>query len=223
MSTITERLNAFRATLPEGVALVAISKNHSVEMIEEAYAAGQRRFGENYILEMADKAARLPKDIEWHFTGHLQTNKLKHLAPFVHTIQSVDSWRLLCMIDRQAARHDKVINCLLQLHVAQEETKYGLSPDECFALLNEHPWRELKHVRITGLMAMASNTDDEQQVRSEFAHVRTCWEEVKRRFFADDDAFATLSGGMTNDYLLAIAEGANMVRIGSAIFGARQY
>jgi pyridoxal phosphate enzyme (YggS family) len=222
MSTITERLNAFRATLPEGVALVAISKNHSVEMIEEAYAAGQRRFGENYILEMADKAARLPKDIEWHFTGHVQTNKLKHLAPFVHTIQSVDSWRLLSMIDRQAARHDKVINCLLQLHVAQEETKYGLSPDECFALLNEHPWRELKHVRITGLMAMASNTDDEQQVRSEFAHVRTCWKEVKQRFFADDDAFVTLSEGMTDDYLLAIAEGANMVRIGSAIFGARK-
>lgn len=223
MNNITERLNAIRATLPEGVTLVAISKYHPAEMIEEAYAAGQRRFGENHILEMADKAARLPKDIEWHFTGHVQTNKLKHMAAFVHTIQSVDSWRLLCEIDRQAARHDRVIDCLLQLHVAQEETKYGLTPDACLALLEENPWRELKHVRITGLMAMATNTDDEQQVRSEFARVHTVWEEVKRRFFADDDAFAILSEGMTDDYPLAVAEGANMVRIGSAIFGVREY
>ena len=223
MSTLAERLDAIRAILPEGVTLVAISKYHPAEMIAEAYAAGQRRFGENHILEMADKAARLPKDIEWHFTGHVQTNKLKHMAPFVHTIQSVDSWRLLCEIDRQAARYDRVIACLLQLHVAQEETKYGLTPDACLALLADNPWRELQHVRITGLMAMATNTDDEQQVRSEFARVRALFDEVKERFFADDPSFAILSEGMTADYPLAIAEGANMVRIGSALFGEREY
>lgn len=222
MSTLTERLDAIRATLPEGVTLVAISKYHPAERIEEAYAAGQRRFGENHILEMADKAARLPRDIEWHFTGHVQTNKLKHMAAFVHTIQSVDSWRLLCEIDRQAAHHDRVIHCLLQLHVAQEETKYGLTPDACRALLADNPWRELQHVRITGLMAMATNTDDEQQVRSEFARVREFYKEVKEQYFANDDAFATLSEGMTDDYTLAIAEGSNMVRIGSAIFGQRE-
>lgn len=223
MSTLTERLTAIRTTLPRGVTLVAISKYHPVEMIEEAYAAGQRKFGENHILEMAEKAARLPKDIEWHFTGHVQTNKLKHMAPFVHTIQSVDSWRLLCEIDRQAARHNRVINCLLQLHVAREETKFGLTPDACFALLNENPWRDLKHVRITGLMAMATNTDDAKQVQDEFARVRTIWEEVKQRFFPNDDAFAILSEGMTDDYNIAIAQGSNMVRIGSAIFGLREY
>lgn len=223
MSTLTERLTAIRTTLPKGVTLVAISKYHPVEMIEEAYAAGQRKFGENHILEMAEKAARLPKDIEWHFTGHVQTNKLKHMAPFVHTIQSVDSWRLLCEIDRQAARHNRVINCLLQLHVALEETKFGLTPDACFALLNENPWRDLKHVRITGLMAMATNTDDAKQVQDEFARVRTIWEEVKQRFFHNDDAFAILSEGMTDDYNIAIAQGSNMVRIGSAIFGLREY
>lgn len=223
MSTLTERLTAIRTTLPRGVTLVAISKYHPVEMIEEAYAAGQRKFGENHILEMAEKAARLPKDIEWHFTGHVQTNKLKHMAPFVHTIQSVDSWRLLCEIDRQAARHNRVINCLLQLHVAREETKFGLTPDACFALLNENPWRDLKHVRITGLMAMATNTDDAKQVQDEFARVRTIWEEVKQHFFPNDDAFAILSEGMTDDYNIAIAQGSNMVRIGSAIFGLREY
>ena len=223
MTGITERLEALRATLPEGVALVAISKYHPADAIAEAYAAGQRRFGENHILEMAEKAATLPADIEWHFTGHVQTNKLKHMASFVHTIQSVDSWRLLCEIERHAARYDRVIRCLLQVHIAQEETKYGLTPDALMALLTDNPWRALRHVRITGLMAMASHTDDAAQVQKEFAQVQALFKEVKSRFFADDDAFGTLSEGMTDDYMLAIAEGANMVRIGSAIFGERVY
>ena len=221
--SITERLEAVRASLPESVTLVAISKYHPAEAILEAYAAGQRRFGENHVMEMAEKAATLPADIEWHFTGHVQTNKIKYMAPFVHTIQSVDSFRALNEINRHALRHDRTIRCLLQLHVAQEETKFGLRPDECLRLLADEPWRELKGVRITGLMAMATNTDDEAQVRSEFRTVREFFDRVKREFFADDEEFATLSEGMTDDYPLAVAEGANMVRIGSAIFGQRVY
>lgn len=210
-----------RASLKEGVQLVAISKYHPKEKIEEAYAAGQRRFGENYILEMAEKAAVLPKDIEWHFTGHVQTNKIKFMAPFVHTIQSVDSFHALSEINKHALRNERTIHCLLQLHVAQEDTKYGLTPDECLHLLRTEPWRELKGVRITGLMAMATNTNNEVQIRKEFHSVRTFFEQVKKEFFADDTEFSILSEGMTDDYPIAISEGANMVRIGSAIFGPR--
>lgn len=218
---VQEQLEKIRKALPDGVTLVAISKYHPKEMIEEAYVAGQRRFGENHVMEMADKAAALPKDIEWHFTGHVQTNKIKYMASFVHTIQSVDSYRVLEQISNAALRHQRIINCLLQLHVAQEETKYGLSPAECLDLLENAPWRALPGIRITGLMAMATNTDNERQIRDEFRTVRMFFQQVKERFFADDPAFTILSEGMTNDYPLAIAEGANMVRIGSAIFGAR--
>ncbi|MBO7498329.1 MAG: YggS family pyridoxal phosphate-dependent enzyme [Bacteroidaceae bacterium] len=219
--SIAGRLETVRASLKEGVQLVAISKYHPKEKIEEAYAAGQRRFGENYILEMAEKAAVLPKDIEWHFTGHVQTNKIKFMAPFVHTIQSVDSFHALSEINKHALRNERTIHCLLQLHVAQEDTKYGLTPDECLHLLRTEPWRELKGVRITGLMAMATNTNNEVQIRKEFHSVRTFFEQVKKEFFADDTEFSILSEGMTDDYPIAISEGANMVRIGSAIFGPR--
>ena len=219
--SITQRLEAVRASLPEGVTLVAVSKYHPQEAILEAYAAGQRRFGENHVMEMAEKAAALPNDIEWHFTGHVQTNKIKFMAPFVHTIQSVDSFRALSEINRHALRNDRVIRCLLQLHVAQEESKFGLTPDECLRLLAVEPWRELTGVRITGLMAMATNTDDEVLIRHEFRTVRALFERVKTEYFADDEEFATLSEGMTDDYPIAVSEGANMVRIGSAIFGPR--
>lgn len=219
--SVTDNLRHILSTIPADVELVAISKYHPAEDIAEAYTAGQRRFGENHIMEMAAKAEILPKDIEWHFTGHVQTNKIRFMAPFVHTVQSVDSMHVLQELDRHAARHDRVINCLLQLHVAQEETKYGLTPDACRKLLSDEPWRELKHVRITGLMAMATNTDDEQQIRSEFQTARALFEELKDTVFADDDAFRTLSEGMTDDYPIAISEGSNMVRIGSAIFGPR--
>ena len=212
-----------RATLSEGVELVAISKYHPQEMILEAYCAGQRRFGENHIMEMAAKAEALPKDIEWHFTGHVQTNKIKYMAPFVHTVQSVDSFRVLSEINRHALRCGRIVNCLMQLHVAEEETKFGLRPDELLSLLRNDPWRELTGIRITGLMAMATNTDDEQRIRQDFRTVHSVFSQVKERFFADDPHFHILSEGMTADYPLAISEGANMVRIGSAIFGEREY
>lgn len=221
--SVTTELNRILSTLPSDVRLVAISKYHPAEMIAEAYACGQRRFGENHVVEMAAKAASLPTDIEWHFTGHVQTNKIKLMAPFVHTIQSVDSYRVLAAIDRHAAACGRVINCLLQLHVAQEETKFGLSIDECRALLRDEPWRDLQHVRITGLMAMASNVDDEAQIAHEFRTVRQFFDELRATVFADVPTFDTLSEGMTDDYPIALREGATMVRIGSAIFGPRQY
>lgn len=223
MPSVTQRLAEVRATLPEGVELVAISKYHPVEALREAYEAGQRVFGENHIVEMAEKAAALPKDIRWHFTGHVQTNKIRLMAPFVDTIESVDSLHALQAIDHHAERCGRTINCLLQIHVAQEETKFGLTPDDCLALLAEGSWRQMKHVRITGLMAMATNTDDEQQVRSEFRRVHELFMQIKSQYFADQPSFCVLSEGMTDDYLLAVAEGANTVRIGSAIFGPRQY
>ncbi|MBO7466338.1 MAG: YggS family pyridoxal phosphate-dependent enzyme [Bacteroidaceae bacterium] len=221
--SVADNLASVRSTLPEGVELVAISKYHPKEMIEEAYAAGQRLFGENHILEMAAKADVLPKDIRWHFTGHVQTNKIKYMASFVDTVQSVDSLRLLRELDKHAARHDRVIKCLLQLHVAQEETKFGLTPDECLSLLRSGEWRRLAHVSIDGLMAMASNTPDVEQVRREFRLVRQFFLGVKEEFFADAPHFRILSEGMTQDYPIAVAEGANMVRVGSAIFGERSY
>ncbi|MBP5323137.1 MAG: YggS family pyridoxal phosphate-dependent enzyme [Bacteroidaceae bacterium] len=221
--SVADNLASVRSTLPEGVELVAISKYHPKEMIEEAYAAGQRLFGENHILEMAAKADVLPKDIRWHFTGHVQTNKIKYMASFVDTVQSVDSLRLLRELDKHAARHDRVIKCLLQLHVAQEETKFGLTPNECLSLLRSGEWRELAHVSIDGLMAMASNTPDVEQVRREFRLVRQFFLSVKEEFFADAPHFRILSEGMTQDYPIAVAEGANMVRVGSAIFGERNY
>lgn len=223
MMSVADNLASVRSTLPEGVELVAISKYHPKEMIEEAYAAGQRLFGENHILEMAAKADVLPKDIRWHFTGHVQTNKIKYMASFVDTVQSVDSLRLLRELDKHAARHDRVIKCLLQLHVAQEETKFGLTPDECLSLLRSGEWRRLAHVSIDGLMAMASNTPDVEQVRREFRLVHQFFLSVKEEFFADAPHFRILSEGMTQDYPIAVAEGANMVRVGSAIFGERSY
>ena len=219
--SVTSELNRILSTLPQGVNLVAISKYHPAEQIAEAYAAGQHIFGENHIMEMAAKAAILPDDIQWHFTGHVQTNKIKHMAPFVDTIQSVDSYRVLKEIDKHAIRCGRVINCLLQIHVAQEETKYGLTPAECLTLLDNEPWRDLHGVRLTGLMAMASNTDDEAQVRREFRSVKQLFDDIKATYFADVSSFRILSMGMTSDYPLALAEGANMVRIGTAIFGSR--
>ena len=219
--SVTSELNRILSTLPQGVNLVAISKYHPAEQIAEAYAAGQHIFGENHIMEMAAKAAILPDDIQWHFTGHVQTNKIKHMASFVDTIQSVDSYRVLKEIDKHATRCGRVINCLLQIHVAQEETKYGLTPAECLTLLDNEPWRDLRGVRLTGLMAMASNTDDEAQVRHEFRSVKQLFDDIKATYFADVSSFRILSMGMTSDYPLALAEGANMVRIGTAIFGSR--
>ena len=221
--SIAGQILQLRNSLPQEVSLLAISKYQPIEALQEAYDAGQRMFGENHIQEMAAKAAVLPKDIEWHFTGQVQTNKIKYMASFVSLIHAVDSFRLLREIDKHAAKHNRTIDCLLQIHIAQEETKYGLTVEECRQLLATEPWRELKHIRIAGLMAMGSNTDDMAQVRSEFRRMRQLFDELKVAYFADEPSFAQLSEGMTDDYLIAIEEGSTIVRIGSMIFGERQY
>lgn len=218
---IAEQISRLHQELPEGVSLLAISKYQPIEALQEAYDAGQRMFGENHIQEMAAKAAALPKDIEWHFTGHVQTNKIKYMAPFVSLIHAVDSFRLLREINKHAAKHERCIDCLLQIHIAQEETKYGLTVDECRQLLANEPWRELQNIRITGLMAMGSNTDDLEQVRNEFRQIKQLFDELKRTYFADEPSFCQLSEGMTDDYPIAIEEGSTIVRIGSMIFGER--
>lgn len=216
-------LSPIKQSLLPGVELVAVSKFHPAALIREAYEQGQRVFGESRVQELQAKHEELPSDIEWHFIGHLQANKVKYIAPYISLIHAVDSLKLLAEIDRQAAKHNRVIPCLLELHIAQEDTKYGLTPDECTALLEDNAWRAMRHVRIEGLMCMASNTDDEEQVRREFHTARTYFDEVKARFFADDPRFSKRSWGMSHDYPLAMREGANLVRVGTAIFGEREY
>ena len=209
--------------LPQGVRLVAISKYHPNEYIEAAYAEGQRTFGESHEQELRQKVETLPKDIHWHFIGHLQTNKVKYIAPYITMIEAVDSLKLLKEIDKQAAKCERVIDVLLELHIAEEETKYGLEPDALRELLAGGEWRQLNHVRICGLMMMASYVDDENQIRSEFRMARSLFDEVKAQYFADCDYFCERSWGMSHDYLLAVEEGSTMVRIGTTIFGPRVY
>ena len=220
---IKENLNRIKATLPAGVTLVAVSKTHPAEMLREAYDAGQRIFGENKVQEMTAKSQVLPTDIEWHFIGHVQSNKIKLMAPYVSVIQGVDNYDKLVEIDRQAARFNRHITCLLQLHIATEETKFGFSADECTAMLEEGKWKELKNITIGGVMGMASNTDDETQVRGEFRRLKQLFDTYKEKYFHDSPDFNTISAGMSGDYELAIQEGSNMVRIGSSIFGERNY
>lgn len=210
-------------SLPQGVRLVAISKYHPNEYIEAAYAEGQRIFGESHEQELRGKHETLPKDIAWHFIGHLQTNKVKYIAPYVSMIEAVDSLKLLREIDKQAAKCGRVIDVLLELHIAEEETKYGLTPDALRQLLAGGEWRTLEHVRICGLMMMASNVDDTQQIRSEFRQARQLFDEVKADYFADSSFFCERSWGMSHDYLIAVQEGSTMVRIGTTIFGPRVY
>ncbi len=209
--------------LPEGVRLVAISKFHPNEFIEEAYAEGQRVFGESHEQELSKKAQTLPKDIEWHFIGHLQTNKVKYIAPYISMIQAVDSMKLLREINKQAAKNGRVIKVLLELHIAEEETKYGLSLAACRQLLEDGEWQQLANVRICGLMMMASNTDDQEQIAHEFDTAYGFYQEVKVRYFADDDVFCERSWGMSHDYQVAVKHGATMVRVGTTIFGPRVY
>ena len=210
-------------SLPQGVRLVAISKYHPNEYIKAAYAEGQRIFGESHEQELRVKHETLPKDIAWHFIGHLQTNKVKYIAPYVSMIEAVDSLKLLREIDKQAAKCGRVIDVLLELHIAEEETKYGLTPDALRQLLAGGEWRTLGHVRICGLMMMASNVDDTQQIRSEFRQARQLFDEVKADYFADSSFFCERSWGMSHDYLIAVQEGSTMVRIGTTIFGPRVY
>ena len=209
--------------LPEGVRLVAISKFHPNEYIEAAYEEGQRVFGESHEQELAKKVESLPKDIEWHFIGHLQTNKVKYIAPYIAMVEAVDSLKLLKEVNKQAAKHDRVIKVLLELHIAEEETKYGLTLDACRQLLEEGEWREMKNVEICGLMMMASHVDDESQIASEFDTAARFFDEVKVKYFADQDSFCERSWGMSHDYQIAVKHGSTMVRVGTTIFGPRVY
>ncbi len=209
--------------LPVGVRLVAISKYHPNEYIEAAYEEGQRIFGESHEQELRQKHETLPKDIEWHFIGHLQTNKVKYIAPYVSMIEAVDSLKLLKEIEKQAGKCGRVINVLLELHIAEEETKYGLTPEDLRKLLDSGEWREMEHVRICGLMMMASNVDDETQIHTEFHRAHELFNEVKTRWFADCDYFCECSWGMSHDYQIAVKEGSTMVRVGTMIFGPRVY
>ena len=220
---VAKNLQQVVGNLPEGVSLVAISKYHPKEYLEAAYAVGQRIFGESHEQELSKKVAELPNDIEWHFIGHLQTNKVKYIAPYISMIDAVDSFKLLKEINKQAAKHDRVINVLLELHIPKEETKYGFTPDACREMLKEGQWRELNHVHISGLMMMASNVDDESQIRKEMMEAANFFDEVKRDYFADDDRFCERSWGMSHDYQIAVECRSTMVRVGTAIFGPRVY
>lgn len=222
MSTIAQRLNDINATLPAGVKLVAVSKFHPAETIREAYNAGHRCFGESRAQELQAKYQELPHDIEWHFIGHLQTNKVKYIVPFVSLIHSVDSTRLLDEIERQAERAERVVDCLLEVHVAQEDTKYGFSLDECYEFLKSEIYAKYPHIRFRGIMGMASNTDNDRQVEREFAQLKQLFDSL-RGMVMDAGVFDTLSMGMSHDYLMAIEHGSNMVRIGTTIFGSREY
>ncbi len=224
MTVIQQNLNSVLSDLQGSKArLVAVSKFHPVEAILEAYEAGQRVFGENHVQELGAKQPVLPSDIEWHFIGHLQTNKVKYIVPYVKLIHSVDSMKLLAEIDKQAGKIGRRVDCLLQVHVAQEETKFGFFPSELTETLRLGDYKELKNVRLRGLMCMATNTDDERRVRRDFHTVKTLFDQTKEEFFHDDDAFDELSMGMSNDYKIAIEEGSTLVRIGSKIFGPRDY
>lgn len=216
-------LHEVTATLPEDVRLVAVSKFHPSEYIEAAYAEGQRIFGESHEQELSRKVKELPEDIRWHFIGHLQTNKVKYIAPYISMIDAVDSLKLLREIQKHAAKNNRVIDVLLELHIAEEATKYGLTPDACRELLAGGEWREMPNVRICGLMMMASNVDDEAQIRAEFMTARRLFDEIKSEHFADKDYFCERSWGMSDDYPIAIECGSTMVRVGTKIFGPRVY
>ena len=220
---ITKNLLAIRQSLPEGVKLTAVSKFHPADYVLKAYEQGQRIYGESREQELQEKAKRLPADIQWHFIGHLQTNKVKYIAPYIAMIEAVDSLKLLREINKEAAKNNRVIKVLLELHIAQEESKYGLTPEACRQLLEEGEWRTMQNVSICGLMMMASNTDNKAQIAAEFDRAFAFYKELKSTYFADNSDFTERSWGMSHDYKIAIEHGSTIVRIGSAIFGPRGY
>jgi len=223
MSSVSHNLNEIKKQLPEHVTLVAVSKTKPGEMIMEAYESGQRIFGENKVQELVDKAESLPEDIEWHMIGHLQRNKVKYIAPFVALIHGVDSLRLLRAINKEGVKNDRVIPCLLQMHIASEETKFGLDEAEAIELLESDDFRSFANVEIKGLMGMATYTDDKSRIASEFGSLKKTFDTLKEKYFQDYAGFSVLSMGMSGDYEIAVAEGSNMVRIGSSVFGVRNY
>jgi pyridoxal phosphate enzyme (YggS family) len=220
--SIASAITEFNSKLAGTAArLVVVTKTHPVERLREAYEAGARIFGENRVQEMAAKQPELPADVEWHQIGQLQTNKVKYLAPFVHTVESIDSLRLLQELNKHAAKHERIINGLLQFHIAQEDTKTGLSLAEAEEILQSADYRALRHVRLTGVMGIATHSPDEALVRGEFRQLRQYFEHLKATYFADDEGFREISMGMSADYAWALAEGSTLIRVGSAIFGSR--
>lgn len=220
---IKENLSIIKAQIPADVTLVAVSKTKPVSDLQEAYDAGQRVFGENHALEMRDKHESLPNDIQWHFIGHLQTNKIKYIIPFVSLIHSIDSGKLLEAVNKEAAKHNRVVDCLLQFHIAQEETKFGLDLQEARQLLESDAFKQMQNVRICGVMGMATLTEDEAQIRKEFHNLKNIFDTLKHDYFSDATPFKEISMGMSHDYPIAIEEGATLVRVGSKIFGPRIY
>ncbi|HEY1038603.1 MAG TPA: YggS family pyridoxal phosphate-dependent enzyme [Bacteroidia bacterium] len=212
---VEKNLEELKGKIPSHVTLVAVSKTYPASTVMEAYNAGQRVFGENKVQELCEKKEQMPDDIEWHLIGHLQSNKVKYIAPFVSMIHSVDSLKLLQEINKQARKFNRVINCLLQIHIAQEETKFGLSYEECEELLASEEYKQLKNIRVVGLMSMASNTNNKEQIRAEFRSLK--------QFYDKHISFFVLSIGMSSDYTIAIEEGSTMIRVGSSIFGSRNY
>lgn len=217
--SIKENLQKIKSELPTQVTLIAVSKTKPIELIKEAYEAGQRDFGENYIQELEDKYKQLPADIHWHFIGHLQSNKVKYIAPFVYLIHGIDSLKLLQEINKQALKNSRTINCLLQIYIAKEETKFGFSFEECEDLFQSGEIEKLKNIHAVGFMGMASNTNNEPQIRNEFRSLKNFFEKFK----AQHSSLNILSMGMSGDYKIAIEEGSTMIRIGSLIFGDRDY
>jgi pyridoxal phosphate enzyme (YggS family) len=220
---IAENILKLKSELAEGVTLVAVSKTKPNEDILAAYGIGQRVFGENKVQELTAKYEQLPKDIEWHFIGHLQTNKVKYLAPFVSLVHGVDSLKLLKAIDKEGAKNNRKIACLLQFHIAEEESKFGLDPDEAKEILNSAEFAAMTNVQVCGVMGMATYTDDERQIRKEFRQLKNIFDQIKDEFFGENDSFSEISMGMSGDYQLAVEEGSTMVRVGSLIFGERYY
>ena len=219
--SVGAHINALRKSVPQDVTIVAVSKFHPSAMIREAYDSGQRIFGESRVQELVAKQQELPEDIQWHFIGGLQRNKVKQIAPFISLIHSLDSERLMLEIEKQGAVYNRVIPCLIQLHVAEEETKSGFSPDQCRQFLTKGTWRECAHVQIAGVMGMTTFTENEAQLRTEFGLLKSLFAEFKTSYFADQPAFQEISMGMSGDYAIAIDEGSTMVRLGTVIFGER--
>lgn len=221
--SVAENIDQIRTGLPAHVVLVAVSKTKPAGLLLEAYNHGQRAFGENKVQEMVWKSEELPKDIDWHFIGHLQTNKVKYIAPFVHLIHGVDSFKLLKAIHTEAKKINRIIPCLLQFHIAEEDTKFGFSMQEAEEMLTAEEFKLVDHVTISGVMGMATYTDDKDQVRKEFAYLKHVFDQLKAGFFSENPEFKEVSMGMSGDYLIAAEEGSTMVRIGSTIFGERNY
>jgi PLP dependent protein len=221
--SIQSNIQSIRQHIPSHVQLVCVSKFNPNESLFDAYETGERVFGESKVQELCGKYESLPKDIFWHFIGHLQSNKIKFIVPYISLIHGVDSYKLLVEIDKQAAKAGKKINCLLQIHIAQEETKFGFSGTELLEMFRVGEWKTLKNIQISGLMGMATYTDNREQIRSEFSGLKSLFDQVKNQYFSEESSFCELSMGMSDDYQLAIEEGSTMVRVGSLIFGLRNY